>query len=612
MKIQMAALLTVCMCLSSNVADGQAGEEPATRGGIVEGKAVVVEGVDRFRVVEPMFECVRVVMSHLGEDYSPAYIQGISGAAFRISGICPCAPTVGVAMHPPDLIRMLGYRLEVLEIGVEGVDPEKRLDEVLDRIKEEVRSGRPALLWHAFTTAEWDVVCGYDEEKKELLGRGSYKGKEKYARADERRPLTSYDICGYGPAIVVGEKIGEYDARAAERAALREAVRHGRSYKNTGYLGGKTWGILEGLACYDRWIDDFRDPERVRQSGDSYDLGIYASTHRAAAGFLREIAPKYPKATQYLEAAAECFAAEADALDSCLEVLGWKSPKGPDSERNAKVVDRLSRAREQYGLAIGEIEEALRAMDERRIGPGNAGSGVYGGAFYRFEWIGPETPRLESWENVPIRSSEPYGAHVNPLYNFQEDVPHESPEGDDWGGLWKQLAEGLASDVELLGLVAYEGDKLAGMVRFLPKKATKSRYGAWGEEAHKRAWANDILWIGAAFVDYQGAADGLDTELVRRVVDYARTAGYSRIQCLGWSDLRPYAMWGQVFPASVFEGKGFKPIATLDGSHLKCLPDMLAGSHGPDVQRAVKEEMEALGLTAEAAETFHILERDCR
>jgi hypothetical protein len=35
---------------------------------------MVLENVDRYRVVEPLFEGVRVVMSYLGEPYSPAYV----------------------------------------------------------------------------------------------------------------------------------------------------------------------------------------------------------------------------------------------------------------------------------------------------------------------------------------------------------------------------------------------------------------------------------------------------------------------------------------------------------------------------------------------------------
>ena len=50
---------------------------------------MILQCVDRYRVVEPLFEGIRVILSYRGENYSPAYVQGISGAAFRVAGICP-------------------------------------------------------------------------------------------------------------------------------------------------------------------------------------------------------------------------------------------------------------------------------------------------------------------------------------------------------------------------------------------------------------------------------------------------------------------------------------------------------------------------------------------
>ena len=39
------------------------------------GKEVIIDGVDRYRVIEPMVEGVRIILSHRGERYSPAYQQ---------------------------------------------------------------------------------------------------------------------------------------------------------------------------------------------------------------------------------------------------------------------------------------------------------------------------------------------------------------------------------------------------------------------------------------------------------------------------------------------------------------------------------------------------------
>ena len=234
------------------------------------------------------------------------------------------------------------------------------------------------------------------------------------------------------------------------------------------------------------------------------------------------------------------------------------------------------------------------------------------GSEYRIEWVGPNSPPLSTWDSVHIRATDSYDQHVNPLYNLQEDLPSGPPEDDDWGGLWKQLASDLASKVEWFALAGYDQDKLAGMIRFFPKTITRPRYGAWSPKDHQREWTDEILWTGGAYVDFRGEEDGLDTELVRRVVQYARQEGYAKIQGLGWSDIRAYAMWGQSFPVSVYDGLGFRRIATVDGSHLHALPDMLAGRHGEDTQKQVKTAMENQGFTQQTAEEFYIVEFECK
>ncbi len=354
---------------------------------------VVLEGIDRFRVMEPVFECVRVVLSYLGESYSPEYIQGISGAAFRIAGICPCAPTCSTAMWTDALVDLLGFEvyhwkltdsipdfnydqlvsLAKLYEANGNVLPEtsaleqadqraicERLGVIIDAVKDEIRAGRPAIVWHAFTFAEFDVVAGFDETEKAFIGRGSYAGNDDgYAQAPWGRTVTAGYVGGQPAAITIGPRLRPFDARGAEVAALQEAVRHARSRSNAGKIGGEEWAMLDGLLCYERWIDDWRSPEKTRGSGDSYCLGVYRSTRRAAAGFLREIAPRYPGSQAMLESAARAFAAEADALDAAVPLLGWESPEGPDPERNARLVPLLQRARDGYAQAIDTIESVL-------------------------------------------------------------------------------------------------------------------------------------------------------------------------------------------------------------------------------------------------------------
>jgi hypothetical protein len=317
---------------------------------------VVLANVDRYRMMEPMFEGVRVVLNSLGETYSPAYIQGISGAAFRFGGPCPCAPTCSVQMQPTDLLKLLGYDCVEYYLGDDAHDARLKPNTtaMIASVKASIHAGRPVLVWHAFTTAEWDVVAGFDDAESVFLGRGSYMGLDGYAKAMQGRAQEAGAICPAFGALVIGQKTGVLDAHAAEVTALRDAVRHAHDRRRR-HRGGPG---LEGLLAYDRWAAKFRDPQAKRDAGDSYCLGVYRSTHRAAGRFLREIAPRYPDAAALLLRGALQFTAEAGALDQAAPLLGWNSPEH-DAARNAKLWPLLTKARDHYAAGIALVEEAL-------------------------------------------------------------------------------------------------------------------------------------------------------------------------------------------------------------------------------------------------------------
>ena len=263
------------------------------------------------------------------------------------------------------MIKTLGYDFEYLSLCEEGMNPKQEVGRVNERVKDEIRSGRPAIVWHAFTWAEWNVVCGFDDENAQFVGRGTYAGLDGYATADQGRTDTCGDICPALGAILVGDKAGEFDAQRSEIAALREAVGHAHSTENVEALDGEQWVMLYGLACYDRWIQDFElDPPRLPTMGDRYCFGVNRSTHRAAAGFVRELAAKCPTAREQFERAAEHFVVEADALNQGAEMLfpGWELPQQASREMNGKVAVLLRIARDNYARAIDEIENALGAV----------------------------------------------------------------------------------------------------------------------------------------------------------------------------------------------------------------------------------------------------------
>lgn len=333
---------------------------------------MVVQGVDRYRVVEPCVEAVRVVLAQRGEKYSPAYIQGIAGSAFMIAGPCPCAPTCGGVMPPDRLLGLLGYEVESISLAQAKTEEELRArgGQMVERAKAQIRAGRPVIVWHAFTNAEWDVVAGYDDENHTFLGRGSYAGLDAYGSADQLRATTCGDTCPCLGAILVGDKTGSYDARAAELTALRLAVRHAHSAKAPLPISASgalpKWEFREGLNCYRWWTLSFRaQPAKVPGAADRYPLGVYRSTHRAAAGFLRELADKYTSAAPSLIRGAGRFEREADELDAVYDGLmgGWSGWKNPDPARATQAAEHLERASRYYAQGIGDIADALTVIE---------------------------------------------------------------------------------------------------------------------------------------------------------------------------------------------------------------------------------------------------------
>jgi hypothetical protein len=224
---------------------------------------MILANVDQYHVVEPMYEGIRVILSYRGETYSPAYIQGISGAAFHIGGICPCAPTCTDGIEPIELVRKFGYQAEAMPLFNEIVPMDQRapddlMDTLIERIKAEIRANRPVLVWHAFTSAEWDVVAGYDDgdgvggqrppdHPKQFFGRGSYAGLDGYAEASQTRPRDAIEICPAFGAIYIGEKTGQFDAQVAEITSLREAVAHAHSQKKRRQTRWQRLGLPAGL-----------------------------------------------------------------------------------------------------------------------------------------------------------------------------------------------------------------------------------------------------------------------------------------------------------------------------------------------------------------------------
>jgi hypothetical protein len=316
----------------------------------------IINGISSFEVNEANFEALRLALNYLGERLSAAYFHGIAGTAFRIGGICPCAPTCTLAMQPQQLIRLLGYDYE--ECPYDEASKDASLARLTDAVRESIDNGIPALVWSSFAYCEWNLVTGYDENEKVFFGRGSYMGNAgDYAKSSWDRPLEQAGLVGL-TALIIKRGSGIFDKSNAERLAIKEAVRHANDLENTDKLSGSDWVFLQGKAAYKRWADDFSKSDHTRNLGDAYCIGIYSSCHALAGPFLRGIEPAYPSVSGMLAGASGLFDKEAGCLAQLLPLIGWNSPE-KNEQRNEKVAVLLRQAAGFYDSAIDLLSAAI-------------------------------------------------------------------------------------------------------------------------------------------------------------------------------------------------------------------------------------------------------------
>ncbi len=325
----------------------------------VFGGAADPVATDPYRVHDPMFESVRIALAARGRPYSVSYLQGISGNAFRLGGPCPCAPTCGAMLSPAELLGRLGCRV------TETSDPAKLAGALQG-------DGRPAIVFHAFSMAEWDVVAGYDSAKQELIGRHAGSG-DKLVRADYKRFTTCGDICPVGGALLLGEIKGEPDQQVLELEALTWAVRHARAPRDRFLELPRSrrlpWRFRQGTACLEGWAHSFTaQPDRMPELGDRYALSVFHDTHSHAAPFLREIAGRHADAREPLEQAAQRFETSAAALAELWRAVfgGWEGYKQPDRAKAARSAELLTHAARAYSDGAGCLLGALASMDAGR------------------------------------------------------------------------------------------------------------------------------------------------------------------------------------------------------------------------------------------------------
>lgn len=309
---------------------------------------MVLLNIDKYHYYEPLFEGARIILNNMGEKYTSEYIQGISGAAFKIAGGCPSRPTCVCDFWTPDFIKYLGY--EISEYPCFDKDGADISEQMIEAVKKHIDSGKPALVWHAFTNEEWDVVCGYDNEARQFIGRGTYRGNDEYTRDSWDRAKTS-GVGAFG-AILIGEKVLELNEKEAEINSLKSTVTHARKETDD-----------EGIKFYYQWADEYAKEGKERGAADSYCYDVYSSVRKAGVIYLRGLSHKFGGGvSDCMQYAAICFEREAAELEKARPYISWDSPWGVDEGRSKNLAPILRAAAEQYEKGVEHLEKALQLL----------------------------------------------------------------------------------------------------------------------------------------------------------------------------------------------------------------------------------------------------------
>jgi AraC-like DNA-binding protein len=315
---------------------------------------MVLLNIDKYRYYDPLFEGARIILNNRGEKFTPEYIQGISGSAFKIAGGCPSCPTSIYDKWPHKFIRYLGY--ETKHYPCFDKNGKDVTDIMIEAVKKSIDDGKPALVWNAFSVAEYDVVCGYDNEAKHFVGRCALKGNDDYVREPWHRAKT----CDCAPvlgAIVIGEKISDFDAKEAEIQSVINAVKHARKESDN-----------EGIAFYRKWADEYFKKGKERGVSDAYCYDVYSSVRKAAAVYLHELGYSYDGAvSDCFHYAAASFERESNELENARPYLSWESPWGIDEKRSKNLAPILFEAAQHYEKAIEYLEKILKLLNREVI-----------------------------------------------------------------------------------------------------------------------------------------------------------------------------------------------------------------------------------------------------
>lgn len=291
------------------------------------------------------------LLAAAGRDLPEDYVLGASGLAFRLTldlVFSPGAP-FDVNFHEQiPLWENLGAWFK------RTTDRE----ESLQRIRESIDRGLPAMAFDLMEMPEYGLAVGYDDGRIACL---TVAAPEAPAWMDLNDwPPAAHGTWTRPEAITLLDLAPAFDRRRAEVASLRFAIEHFWA------PASRDMWLQHGKGAYEFWISTLSSSLPLHGAqpglGHSYNLMVLAAARRAASDYLSGLAIRYPEAPS-LRTAAQRYAEVAGALEEGMAVLPFPGTTGLESkEQRTGLAAALRRALTAEHQAIDEIERSMRAL----------------------------------------------------------------------------------------------------------------------------------------------------------------------------------------------------------------------------------------------------------
>jgi hypothetical protein len=297
------------------------------------------------------------LLDSVGRPLETHELLGKTGAAFQMTIDLVFSPSAPYEANLFDLIPLwenLGAWFRHRRTRRDSPDWAEARQEGLERIRDAIDRGRPAIVYDLGGLLEYGLVVGYDEERLACLTLASPEEPVWMPLTDWPSPQPTSRV----EVITLLDIAPGFDERKADRQALRAAV---ESFWQP--PSADMW-LQHGVKAWDFWVMTLASSLPLHGSpglGHSFHLKFLHAARTEAAAYLRACAARYPEA-EPLAAAAEACNRLVAHLFAATEILPFPGQVEMTRELRDRLAAVLRDANDAEREMIDQIERALRYL----------------------------------------------------------------------------------------------------------------------------------------------------------------------------------------------------------------------------------------------------------